>query len=166
MKCSMCENNKSLKKCTITVKYKESGLDNITLVGIDSYQCDKCGEGYYNYGNLEKLHTVISNILLKKADLLTGKEIRFLRKHLGYSGSTFAQLIGYSHETISRIETGAQSVTEAFDRLIRFLVASKLPDRGYDLHDLLLNHKGEIYSRIELTHSGKNNQWLAKLLAA
>lgn len=107
MKCSMCENKKTLSKSHITVKYKECGLENVTLVGVGCFKCDQCGEEYMHYGDLEKLHSVIANVLLRKSDLLTGKEIRFLRKHLGYSGAMFARLIGYSHETISRIETNA-----------------------------------------------------------
>jgi putative zinc finger/helix-turn-helix YgiT family protein len=161
MNCSNCDNPKQLKKTKVTRPYKESGLDNVTLIGVEMYRCDRCGETYFGYGNIEQLHGVISNLLIQKKGLLTGKEVRFLRKHLGYSGAMFAQLIGYERESISRIETGAQPVTEQFDRLVRFSVAAKLPDRNYDLHDQILHAKGVALSQIELTADRKGD-WRAK----
>jgi len=44
MKCTMCENEKPLKKERITVKYKDCGLDNVTLIGVTYYKCHQCGE--------------------------------------------------------------------------------------------------------------------------
>ena len=117
MLCLNCENKKALKKQVTNYKYKESGLDNVVLVDITVMKCELCGEECYNFGDLEQLHNKIAELLLKKADLLIGKEIRFLRKNLGYSGAMFAHLLGYSHETLSRIENASQKVTESFDRL-------------------------------------------------
>lgn len=159
--CSMCDNKKPLKKKKITRKYKECGLDTITLVDLDYYRCNKCGEEYYGYGNIEKLHTTISYLLLRKKNFLNGKEVRFLRKHLGYSGAMFARLIGYDDATLSRIETGAQPVTKAFDRLVRFTIASKLPDRNYDLHDQILKGEGITLDRIELIAT-EHGSWKLK----
>ncbi len=146
----MCENKKALKGSKITHKYKECGLDHVTLVGVEHFRCGECGEEYFGFGNLEKLHTTIAHVLLRKKDLLTGAEVRFLRKHLGYSGTMFAKLIGYDDASLSRLENGAQPITRTFDHLVRFLVASKLPDRNYDLHDQILSGGGVEARRIEL----------------
>ncbi len=43
----------------------------------------------------------------------------------------FAKIIGYDDATLTRLERSAQPITRAFDRLVRFTVASKLPDRSY-----------------------------------
>jgi putative transcriptional regulator len=145
MKYCICPNKKPLKRQVITKKYEASGLDNVILIGVEYYHCPKCGEEFYGYHNIEQLHTVILNALVQKKSLLTGKEIRFIRKHLGYSGTVFAKLIKYEPETIYRIENGGQAVTEPFDRLVRFFAASKSPNRDYDLHDQLL--KGELTDR-------------------
>lgn len=150
MKCFNCDSEKKLKRSKITYKYKDCGLDNVTLLDAEIMKCDECGEEYYSFGDIEKLHRKIADILIMKEDLLLGKEIRFLRKHLGYSGILFATLIGYAHETLSRIENGNQEVTPVLDRLIRFIVANKLSNRSYDLHDLYLNHKGEKIKNIRL----------------
>lgn len=164
MKCHMCDYNKALKKSRTTVKYKECGLDNVTLVGVEHYKCDKCGEDYFGYGNIEQLHQLIAQVLLKKSGLLDGKEVRFLRKTLGYSGAMFSKLLGYDSATISRIETGAQTITPTFDHLVRFAVATKLPNREYNLHDQILKESGEKFNRIELT-STAGGDWKAKLAA-
>jgi putative transcriptional regulator len=156
MTCSMCDHAKPLAREVITKKYKECGLDNVTLVGVERFACPKCGEEYFGYGNMERLHATIAHLLLRKKDLLMGAEVRFLRKHLGYSGALFAKLIGYDDATLSRLETGAQSITRTFDHLVRFSVASKMPNRDYDLHDLILKGTGIETTRIKLkaTHEG------------
>jgi putative transcriptional regulator len=161
MTCSMCDNSKSLKGEKITHKYKESGLDNVTLIGIEKFHCDQCGEEYFSYGNIEKLHTAIAHVLLRKKDLLTGLEVRFLRKHLGYSGAMFAKLIGYDDATLSRLETGANPITRTFDHLVRFSVASKIPNRNYDLHDQILTGGGVNTNRIQLKAMPKG-EWELK----
>ena len=157
MTCSMCDNKKILKREKITHKYKECGLNNVTLVGAERFHCEQCGEEYFGYGNLEKLHMAIAHVLLRKRDLLNGSEVRFLRKHLGYSGAMFAKLIGYDDATLSRLETGAQPITRTFDHMVRFSVASKIPDRNYDLHDQILKGEGVDTNRIELTATTKGD---------
>ena len=162
MTCSMCDNTKGLKGKKVTHKYKESGLDNVTLIGVEHFRCDQCGEEYFSFGLIEELHEAIAHVLLRKKDLLTGSEVRFLRKHLGYSGTMFAKLIGYDDSTLSRLENGAQPITRTFDHLVRFSVASKIPDRNYDLHDLILKGEGVDASRIELTSSARGG-WKFKV---
>lgn len=160
----ICENNKPLKKQIITRKYNAGGLDNVTLIGVEYYRCDKCGEEFFGYGNMEQLHQVISDALLRKKGALTGKEIRFLRKHLGYSGAVFAELLGYEKETVYRIEKEKQGFAPSFDRLVRYFVASRLPDRNYDLHDLILKDKLQDVRRLELRAS-KTGKWEVKTAA-
>ena len=165
MRCSSCQSKRDLKKLSINYKYKACGLDNVVLLGVSVMRCEDCGEEYYNFGDIEKLHKKIAEILLTKSDLLTGKEIRFLRKNLGYSGAMFAHLIGYSHESLSRIENRAQKLTESFDRLVRFAVADKLPkNRNHDLHNLILNNSGQKLLKIELIRT-PSGDWKEKLVA-
>lgn len=153
----ICDNKKPLKKKYITTKYTAGGMPNVTLIGVEYYKCDKCGEKFYGYGNPDQLHQLIANVLITKKGLLSGKEIRFLRKFLGYSGAVFGKLIGYRQESLYRIEEGNQPLTESFDRLVRFLVASKLRDRNYDLQDLILKNQLKNVRRIEVrqTKAGK-----------
>ena len=164
MKCINCESKKTLKKSKTTYKYKDCGLDNVVLFDIVIMKCENCGEEYINFGNIEVLHNAIARTLLQKFDLLTGKEIRFLRKHLGYSGVMFASIIGFAHETLSRIENGANKVTVSLDHLVRFAVANKFTDRNYDLHDHILNQKGIKLTRMEFKQTSKGD-WRIKQAA-
>jgi YgiT-type zinc finger domain-containing protein len=154
--CTMCDNPKQLKKKRISKWYKESGLDNIWLEGVTEYRCDKCGETYHSYGNMDQLHKLIARRLIGKKGHLTGAEIRFLRVALAYNSKMFAKLVGISHEHLSRIE-GSKSVplkSEQLDHAIRFLVASRNaePDRDYDLHDQLIHDTGEELKEIKIAH--------------
>lgn len=163
MKCSMCESAKSLKSTAVMHKYKECGLDNVILHGVKESRCEDCGEIYRSFGDVEKLHQLIAFHLVRKADLLTGKEVRFLRKYLGYSGSVFSKLVGYEVEHLSRIENGKAAVQETFDRLVRALVIEKMPDREYNLQDLFLQNRFVKLEWLEFSLSGKD--WKLKKTA-
>ena len=163
MKCSMCENKKVLKSKSLDrYRYSESGLDNIILRGINEYSCDQCGEIYHNFGNIDELHKLIAYFLIQKADLLIGKEIRFLRKYLGYSSTVFSKLIGYEVEHLSRLENGKTPVQETFDKLTRFLILEKMPDRDYSLQNLFLEGKLIKIEWLEFAHSQKKGWQLKK----
>jgi putative zinc finger/helix-turn-helix YgiT family protein len=162
MYCSTCDNTKALKPVYVTKKFDESGLDNITLKGVMEYKCPKCGETYFGYGNIEQLHELIAQHLIRKRGALTDKEIRFLRKYMGYSSAMLAKLVTVTPETISRIENGKVKINPLFDHFIRALVIEKLPDRNYDLHDHILNDSGEDFSRLEASY--KNSNWNVRAL--
>ena len=138
MQCPACESKKSMKSEVIVHRFKESGLDNIILNGVKVYRCSACGESIYDYGDINQLNRVIAETLLKKKELLTGSEIRFLRTHIGYSSEMFVRVIGLSDKTsLSRIENGRTKVSGQVNMGVRFAVAGKLADRDYDLHDLM-----------------------------
>ena len=163
MKCVHCENKKILKRKTITMKYKQCGLENVTLHGVDYFKCDRCGEEYFGFGDQEKLHTLIAKALTLKKRLLDGGELRFLRTYLGLASAVFAVRLGMSKETISRFENNKQPITKTFDILMRALVATKLPDRDYDFHDWWLKQESKDFKRIEL--NAEKNGWHLKWAA-
>jgi putative zinc finger/helix-turn-helix YgiT family protein len=98
--------------------YTESGLDNIYLAGVENYFCS-CGETSVSIPSIMDLHDLIGRGIVNKNTLLTGKEIKFLRKNIGMSGKIFAKTIGIDHATLSRWENGNQVVSNPHDRLIR-----------------------------------------------
>ena len=163
MKCVMCDNQKPLKSKSVTMKYKECGLDNVTLHGVAIHRCNQCGEEYYGFGDLEQLHTIIARVLVFKKDLLDGKELRFLRTYLGFSSSVFAERVGIAKETLSRFENKKQPITKTFDLLVRALVTTKLPDHNYDSHDWWLNQQRKSFKQIEL--NSKDGAWELKKAA-
>jgi putative zinc finger/helix-turn-helix YgiT family protein len=143
----------------ITHKYKECGLDNVVLIGVTLFRCVDCGEECFDFGDIVALHEVIAEILIMKKDLLTGKEIRFLRKRLGLSNTVFAEkILGCSYETLSRIENGKQSVTEQMDHFVRFIASNRIDCQKNSLIEMLVNGSLRSIKRIELQKT-KSGVW-------
>jgi putative zinc finger/helix-turn-helix YgiT family protein len=121
MNCPVCE--RQMAQSTGDHNYKESGLDNVTLKGIELYTCD-CGEKLVSIPCIPELHTLIGERLLKKLSILNGKEVRFLRKNIGLRANIFAEILGVDRSTVSRWENGKQKMEKAHDRLIRVTYAN------------------------------------------
>lgn len=160
MRCVNCKDNSQLKEQRIVFKYKECGLDNVTLHGVLHSRCGHCGEDYYGFGNLDKLHSLIATLVISKSESLSGREIRFLRKRLGLSGAMFAKKIDIRPETLSRFENDQASPSRQFDLMLRLLVGMSLPNREYDLHDRILNGNGSSQKTINLVARG--HEWDVK----
>lgn len=146
MECMSCDSTKPMVVETVTHKYKECGLDNVTLVGIQKLKCENCGEEHFHFGNVDELHKIIADFLIKKDSLLTGKEMRFLRTRMGYSGEMLGKVLGYDKDHLYKVESGKIKITESMDRFMRFAFMNKMmPDRYYDLHDSILTGSGLIH---------------------
>ncbi len=79
--------------------------------------------------------------------LLTGDELRFLRKHAGFPAARFAALLGVSAAHLSRFENGhaGNNLGAPADRLARALVAAA--SAGEDLRTVLLDRAGPVGRR-------------------
>lgn len=108
--------------------YTESGLQNLWLEGVEVFKCD-CGEKFAFIPRIQELHNLIGKILLEKEDQLSGREIRFLRKHMGLKAKDFAKELGVGNVTVSRWENGESSPSESIDRFIRLFYAAS---KGFD----------------------------------
>lgn len=117
--------------------YKESGLDNVFLMNIDSYNCDECNEKVVCIPELGELSRAIGRALLKKPSLLNGKEIRFLRKNMGLKALQLKEMIGIDNSTISRWENGTQKIAPSHDRLIRVVYANFMGIPGRQIKSLI-----------------------------
>jgi len=126
-----------MKSEVIVHRFKESGLDHVVLHGVRRHHCSNCGEVVFDYGNINQLNLLLADTLLRKKDLLTGPEIRFLRTYVGYSSEMFARIIGLDKTSLSRIENGRSKISNQVNMTVRLGVAGKMADRDYDLHDLM-----------------------------
>ena len=63
-------------------RYRESGLENVVLKGIDIFRCN-CGERIVSVPRVLELNALIGENLIRKDSPLAGNEIRFLRKNMG-----------------------------------------------------------------------------------
>ena len=123
----------------------------------------ECGNGHQEVEipNAEQLHRLLVNLLIRKRSVLTGSEIRFLRKELVMSGKVFAQQLGMTAEHLSRLETGRRQITSTTDLLVRLVVGWELtrrcriefpvdlqpfvasPDAGQDVGNHRLQHRND-----------------------
>ncbi len=125
MNCHECGHTMTTQRTSL--KYDASGLPGITLENIEVRRCVGCGETEWVIPRMEQLHALIAATILRKPSRLTPQEIRFLRKHLGWSGADFARMIGTKPETVSRWESGATPMGVQADRLLRLMVAHLKP---------------------------------------
>lgn len=107
-----------------TLHYLESGIDNVYLSGIEICKCTSCEEEIVSIPVVPELHNLIGLVLIKKKTLLSGKEIRFLRKNMGLTATRLAQHIGVDNATISRWENRSQPIGKSHDRLLRLVYSS------------------------------------------
>lgn len=99
--------------------FVNSGLPNVYLAGIKSWACKKCEYQEADIPAIEGLLTAIAESLVKKPGVLTGQEVRFLRKELGKKSADFASLINKTPEHYSKLENGQLPLTEDTDKLVR-----------------------------------------------
>lgn len=130
MHCPIC--GRKAEKTRKDYKYTESGLDDIVLRGLTVFVCD-CGEEMPLIPHVGGLHDAIALEIVKKKALLTGTEVRFLRKELGLKSGEFAEQLGVHNVTVSRWETGEEPIGQANDKLIRLLLIKKLEHERNEL---------------------------------
>lgn len=104
-------------------KYTECGLKSVKLKDILVYHCVKCNSVVPEIPAAGVLHRVIALRIVSKKNLLTGSEIRFLRKLCGYSVEDFSEILGSSKNVIHRFER--EGCGKEYDRIIRLLVFAK-----------------------------------------
>jgi putative transcriptional regulator len=112
--------------------YRESGLPNVVLVGIEVRRCSSCGAVELPLPRVSELHRVIAMSVIRKLARLSGAEVRFLRKYLGWSGEDFAAHMGVDPTTVSKWENEKEPIGASSDRLLRLLVARRSPVEQYD----------------------------------
>ena len=143
-------------------QFTESGLENIVLVNsVYEYSCPECGDVTYEYPKLSQLHAIIADILLLKEDVLTNKEVIYLRKMLGLDQKSFAKLLDKSVEYYKKIEK-SKKLNKDIDRLIRMTYMAGDIDREYhkkdfSLHRRLLNNDTHSINKLKLSFNRKWN---------
>jgi putative transcriptional regulator len=133
-KCTIC-GSKMNKVQDSLFHYTDCGLSKVYLKGVLLHKCSNpdCLDEEVTIPNLENLHQLIAEKIASQVNKLSPEEIRFLRTHLGFSSSDFAQAIGVSPETVSRWEKGTVNMKEASERFLRVLVITKVGSfRNYE----------------------------------
>lgn len=170
MKCKKCES--PLQKIVIQkYNYGESGLKNVWLMNIPGLLCKNCDQEMAIIPTPLELHDVIAKaIVLHKASLLSGEEIRFLRTQLGLSQVDFSKKVALTPETMSRIENNKQTVSDDTDRRVRLFYIRHLaePKRSYSLSmdelDKIVSTKTSGSESFKIHY--KKNHWELPTIAA
>ncbi len=134
-KCRTCGEGET-KTSTENHLYVESGLPNVVLAGVNVRRCAKCGAFEVLLPRVTELHRVIANAVIHKPARLSGAEVKFLRKHLGWSGADFAAHMGVDPTTVSAWENERKPFGTSSDRLLRLMIARQAPIEDYSLDDL------------------------------
>jgi putative zinc finger/helix-turn-helix YgiT family protein len=115
--CSDCGKEARVERGTY--RFRESGLDNVVLKGIEIVKCPACGNEEPVIPNLDGLLRVLAVALVTSRLPLSGAEVRYLRKYLEMSGEQFARILHTDKSTLSKWETGAVNIGSKSDLLIR-----------------------------------------------
>ncbi len=137
-------------------QYTQCGLPNVVLRNIIVEECRECGTEHPNIPAIAGLHRTIMILLLKKETLLTGEEIRFLRKMANLTGVELAKLMGVTSTQISKWENNNRPISATSDRVLRLICYSGLLERmlknnRLSIRDWLKNIEREVTGPKRLT---------------
>jgi putative transcriptional regulator len=112
------------------------GLDNVFLSsGYDFFDTPE-GRGV-RIQNLDELHCAIGEYLATHKKTLNGKELRYLRKHMGQTQAELGNLVGLSSQQVARWEKDQCDISGAAESLLRVLYLEYLR-KNISVRDLLL----------------------------
>ena len=156
MKCPDCGNSE-MRSVRRDHAYTESGLPGIVLLNLEFRVCPKCKEEEMVIPRLAQLHRLIATRVAEKEPRLTGAEIRFLRKHLGWSQPDFAATMGVTETTVSRWENEREPMGAVAERLLRLMALRDRPMSDYPnerLADVAKTDAQAVHLRLEPIQSG------------
>lgn len=105
--------------------YTVCGLDNVWLANGYIVKETKYGKGV-SIDDVDGLHRLLATNLVEKRGLLTGKEFRFLRVHLGLTQQGAGKLLGDVSENAVSLWERKDTVPSIYDHWLRMLVIAKL----------------------------------------
>jgi hypothetical protein len=119
-----------MKRVRATLPYSECGLDNVILVNVPVWQC-KNEHRDAQIPAVKELHDALAQIVVSQPWPLVGPDVRFLRKHLGYSGRAFSAAIGLNHVTLSKFENQRKRIPKRLNALVRLFCAQAMCERQH-----------------------------------
>lgn len=156
-KCRSCSKAEMATRVE-TYRYTESGLPNVVLVGVEVRRCPACGHHEVVLPRVTDLHRTIALAVIRKRTRLSGPEVRYLRKYLGWSGADFARHVGVDPSTVSNWENDKDPIGTTSDRLLRLMVAHRSPVDDYSLEELTKIENEQTPPR-EVRVSPKSRGW-------
>jgi putative zinc finger/helix-turn-helix YgiT family protein len=109
--------------------YVECGVPNVTLENIEVRRCPNCNTAEVVIPRQEQLHALLAERIARKDSRLAAEEVRFLRKHLGWSNQDFAATFGVREETVSRWQN-SEPMQGPAERLLRAMILSAVEPKS------------------------------------
>src|SRR5437868_1597059 len=78
------------------------GMRSVSVKDLPAFVCSSCGEKIIEGEVLEKVHTNLLVLVLTSDYVLSGEEVRFIRKALRLSQAEFADRLGVHRTTVTR----------------------------------------------------------------
>lgn len=128
MKCFECDKTVQVKKYR-SYMYGGVGLTNICLLNQRVEVCSTCNTETPILKNPGKLHRAIGVAVALQPTVLTGSELRFLRRGAGYKTSELANRLSVAEGTYSKWENDKLPIGGNADRLARIAYLTALEKR-------------------------------------
>ena len=106
------------KKALQPYHYTQCGLDDVYLLNGYKRHQTPYGSGV-TVENVEGLHSAIAEYICFNKAILSGKELRFLRKLMDLTQAELATWLGCDAQSIARWEKGKTEINGAANKLIR-----------------------------------------------
>lgn len=108
----------------------------ITIADAEVRHCAHCGYFEVAIPRPDALHRTIAAAVIRKAALLSGPELAFLRSEMGMTGKALAKTLGVTPESISRWENDAVALSPTIDHLVRAIVALTFDGEKFPINSL------------------------------
>ncbi len=148
MKCYRCKNESQIKLVE-KYQYKEAGLQNVYLKNIEVRTCENCDLHSPIIPKILGLHEKIARKLITKQTLLTGDEIRFLRKQLRVKSQDWATFLRKDVSHISRAENRKTQLNKDLDLLIRLAFIRLWEEKNEKMFDKKIIESFKIVENME-----------------
>jgi DNA-binding transcriptional regulator YiaG len=146
--------------------YTECGLDDVYL--LSGYEIEDTEYGQtVSVKDADALHVAIGVYLATQTKVLSGKELRFLRKQMDLTQAELGQSIGVSDQSVARWEKEQCEIGPA-DALIRLLYldrVGKLPPKIKEMLDSLKAKDSDPQDGKHVFAKKKNGEWIPRLAA-
>jgi len=116
-------------------RYTECGLDDVYLV--NGYEIRRMGdEEGVAIKHIGELHQAIGCALVTEKKVLSGKELRFLRKEMDLTQAELGQLVRLTDQSVARWEKEQCEIPGAADSLLRLLYLAHIKQK-IDVRELI-----------------------------
>lgn len=136
-RCERCKTGK-LSRTTVSESVEVEG--HLFTAKVPALVCDACDETYLDGPSLERLELQVA-VALARAGVASGATMRFMRKALGLKATELAELLDVTPETVSRWETGKQSLEHRAMAVLGSLVIEREQKRTAMLETLQVLRK-------------------------